>query len=246
MPDETEQWSLSERHRFLKELIRKSPDISEEIYYSFHCEYKEETFIMSLDVLSSMLFEENFSWDGNIKVEIPYNLSPGDNEVCKVLSFSDATIEIYQRQKRKEKEIKEYMMSEDAIDILNALRDAVEDIITISSNLNYLAEHPEFKEMPEKEPREYTHRQSAKKKENVSEPREQKPREILLNGIKIKTTNNKVASVLRSKAPRKLTGCFGVRGHFRHYKTGKVVYIKPYTKGNDTQKQMQKRYVIKD
>ena len=163
-----------------------------------------------------------------------------------IKKFSNSTVRIYMKQKRKEEEINNYMLSDEAVEHLNLMRNAVEKITTLFTNINYLAEHPEFKEVPEKEHKEHTHRQPTKKKEGSSEQKEQKPREIMLNGIKIKTANNKVASVLKSKTPRKLTGCFGVRGHFRHYKTGKVVYIKPYTKGNDTQKQMQKRYVIKE
>ena len=34
--------------------------------------------------------------------------------------------------------------------------------------------------------------------------------------------------------------CWGVRGHYRHYKSGKVVFIRNYTKGKDRENLMPK------
>lgn len=38
--------------------------------------------------------------------------------------------------------------------------------------------------------------------------------------------------------------CWGVRGHYRHYKSGKVVFIEAYQKGKDRSKYSSKEYLI--
>lgn len=38
--------------------------------------------------------------------------------------------------------------------------------------------------------------------------------------------------------------CWGVRGHYRHYKSGKVVFIKPYQKGKNRSNYSPKEYVV--
>ena len=46
-----------------------------------------------------------------------------------------------------------------------------------------------------------------------------------------------------SRTPHKITcTCWGVRGHYRHYKNGKVVFIKAYKKGKDKDKYEGKEY----
>lgn len=43
---------------------------------------------------------------------------------------------------------------------------------------------------------------------------------------------------------RKITcPCWGVRGHYRHYKSGKVVFIEAYQKGKDRSRYTPKEYV---
>lgn len=62
--------------------------------------------------------------------------------------------------------------------------------------------------------------------------------------IKFKVSNNKTANAIKSKKPRRLAGCWEVRGHFRHYQNGKVVYIKPYEKGENRAKRIKKQYTL--
>lgn len=38
--------------------------------------------------------------------------------------------------------------------------------------------------------------------------------------------------------------CWGVRGHYRHYKSGKVVFIEAYQKGKDRSRYTPKEYVV--
>ena len=38
--------------------------------------------------------------------------------------------------------------------------------------------------------------------------------------------------------------CWGVRGHYRHYKSGKVVFIEAYQKGKDRSRYTPKEYMV--
>lgn len=85
----------------------------------------------------------------------------------------------------------------------------------------------------------------------------QKPaeaRESVSSGKKGKDTRNSVAYILRATrdgvaaipqgshaSPSKE---FSVRGHFRHYKSGKVVWVDEYRKGTDQKKKKSKRYQL--
>lgn len=53
---------------------------------------------------------------------------------------------------------------------------------------------------------------------------------IALNGMKIVLMKGHQKNII-SRPHRKLTESWTVRGHYRHYASGKVGYVKPYTKG---------------
>ena len=55
---------------------------------------------------------------------------------------------------------------------------------------------------------------------------------IDLNGIPIKTSEESVHK-LAKKERQKICSLWAVSGHFRHYKNGRVIYIKPYLKGEN-------------
>lgn len=94
--------------------------------------------------------------------------------------------------------------------------------------INYLSEHPELKEMENKA----DEGKSRKKISADKQPARKSPRVISLNGIRVISSNEKLTRKLRSKTRQRLTEAWCVRGHCRHYKTGKTVYIKPYMKGS--------------
>lgn len=60
----------------------------------------------------------------------------------------------------------------------------------------------------------------------------------------MKAINPTVASKIRSKKIVRVAECWSVRGHYRHYKSGKVVYIKPFEKGTNKGKIVPKKYDI--
>lgn len=94
--------------------------------------------------------------------------------------------------------------------------------------INYLSEHPELKEMENKA----DVGKSRKKISADKQPARKSPRVISLNGIRVISSNEKLTRKLRSKTRQRLTEAWCVRGHCRHYKTGKTVYVKPYMKGH--------------
>lgn len=101
--------------------------------------------------------------------------------------------------------------------------------------LNYLMLHPEQKEVHRK-----------KKSSHNSEHNFYSNKEhiVRLNGVSIKTDSPTVASKIRSKKIVRVAECWSVRGHYRHYKSGKVVYIKPFEKGANKGKIVPKKYDI--
>lgn len=59
-----------------------------------------------------------------------------------------------------------------------------------------------------------------------------KDRIIIINGIKIKKGENSLIKTRQGNVViNRQTQVWGVIGHFRHYKNGKVIYIQPYKKG---------------
>lgn len=89
-------------------------------------------------------------------------------------------------------------------------------------------EHPEIKEVERKGGK--SRKAKSSQNENIKNV-DNVVKEIKINNIKFKVSNNKTANAIKSKKPRRLVSCWEVRGHFRHYQSGKVVYIKPYEKG---------------
>ena len=69
-------------------------------------------------------------------------------------------------------------------------------------------------------------------------------RKIVLGGMSVITTSNKVT---RMRLLQRKCLCWSVRGHLRHYKSGKTVYIKPFQKGVNRKTETAKTntYVIK-
>ena len=65
---------------------------------------------------------------------------------------------------------------------------------------------------------------------------------IILNGTKIISLNEETIRHLACKPHQRLTESWTVRGHYRHYASGKVGFVKPYTKG--TGKKTAKTYKL--
>ncbi len=194
-------------------------------------------------VVASGIDKYEHRWEYSATIISPLRVVNGEYEV-QLAEFKDATTTVYERQKRNEKEIKRYMETLLSAEKLDTY--PMETFLKIMGYLNFIMEHPELKELGEPKKRSRT-RGNKKTSEPTQKKSEEKAkmREISLNGILMRTSNQKVANTMRSRQIHRVATCWGVRGHFRHYKkTGKVVYIEPYEKGKDAGKRIKKHYKL--
>ena len=142
--------------------------------------------------------------------------------------YSDATIEVMGKQKKSEKQIEEYVERKG----LKNAEGPISAFLLTNAWINYLMEHPEEKEIKRRERR--TNSDGTKVKsdgttESATKTNQATKKVINLNRITIRTNDTKTERQLKSR--KKSTFSWTVRGHVRHYKSGKIVYIKPYEKG---------------
>lgn len=94
-------------------------------------------------------------------------------------------------------------------------------------------------EVVEKEPEESAHEATAKSKTRRKAANKPANRVIYLNPITY-TTNEKNLSQRKYTAP---SCAFSVRGHYRHLKSGKTVYVHPYEKNTGKSKDTRNKIV---
>ena len=108
--------------------------------------------------------------------------------------------------------------------------------------VDYLLKHPEEKQR-ERQVRSF-------KKNNLSgenlQAQSNSVQTISLNSLKFKTADKKVVNVLKSKKIHRIAESWSVRGHYRHYKSGKVIFIEGFEKGKNRghAPQKKKRYEL--
>lgn len=143
------------------------------------------------------------------------------------------------KKKGKSEEIEKYKENE-----MVTACDPFKLFLKVMCWLNWIMQHPEIKEV-ERQEKAHTSTKSKKKNGNSKAKADSNVvKTVKINNIKIKTVNSKLITKIKSKKIHRIAGCWEVRGHFRHYKTGKVVYIKPYEKGKDSHKRVKKQYII--
>lgn len=155
-------------------------------------------------------------------------------------NYRDSVTEIFQKQGRKEKELLDHLEAAPKSELLKSFL----GFVNVNGWLNYLMEHPEEKKISKKI-KEKSESGTITKPDKDSESKERKePKEhvVHLNGVRITTSNNKAASKIKSRKVTRIMECWSVRGHFRHYKNGKVVYVHPYEKG--TGRKTPKKYKV--
>lgn len=94
-------------------------------------------------------------------------------------------------------------------------------------------------EVIEKEPEETAHETTTKNKTSIKAANKRSDRVIYLNPITY-TTNEKNRSQRKYTAP---SCAFSVRGHYRHLKSGKIVYVHPYEKNTGKSKDTRNKIV---
>lgn len=203
----------------------------------FDTELKDDKAIINADIFNNAY--NVYKWDCSLLCEMPYIFHGLHSESCNCVNFNDAAAEIYKKQKRKNEEIEKYKENE----IMTAC-DPFKLFLKIMCWINWIMQHPEIKEV-ERQERTHTGKKSKKKNSiNKTKMDNNTVKTVKINNIKIKTVNSKLITKIKSKKIHRIAGCWEVRGHFRHYKTGKVVYIRPYEKGKDSRNRVKKQYTI--
>ena len=158
--------------------------------------------------------------------------------VIKIQSFEDAKTVIYERQGN-------YRLLDQ---YLNDETNKQENIVYIKlflkciEWLNFLMQHPEYKKL------EATEKGEGKRVTQTSGHAQNQPdahpnrRTVVLNGVSILTQQDNIMKKLRSRKIHRVTQSWSVRGHYRHYRSGKCIYVAPYIKGKG--KKMPKNYII--
>lgn len=172
---------------------------------------------------------QQFKYIGKIKIE--YNLD-SDN----IIEWENSLITVLTRRG--------YV---GPIEYLNRQNDVEEIRANLTACINlfkgvlicadYLLKHPEEKHK-ERHTRSHNENDSSSKS---FQKRADSVQVISLNSLRFKTANKKVASMLKSKKVHRMTESWSVRGHYRHYKSGKVIFIESFEKGKNRKQASQKK-----
>ena len=190
-------------------------------HYFFSYKPDDEKLVINL----SLVTNGNFVFKIKVTVDRFFDIKTSGIDMD---DYFDATVVVYRKQHRKEDEINRYVDTKTEL-----IENTVNNFMQILLYINYLLEHPEIKEVH----KEKTSPSTASKKASVSksstptEPGKPVTRTTLINGLRIVSDAEQVHKKLKSKKIQRITDCWGVRGHYRHYKNGKTVYIEPYKKG---------------
>ena len=188
-------------------------------------------------------------WIYSCNVEVSFD---GKRLALKYMDFTTAKQEILEKQNLVYKVDKEEAAS---------LTQDMNSFLLVMMWLNYINENPEIKVVqPTEKP---TEKQKTAQKRQKSEPvtgeEEQEVKEakeknskkrpvqksIVLNGVRIASSSEKLMRKISSKKRQRFVESWNVRGHYRHYKSGKTVYVKPYRKGKIDGKTETKTYEIR-
>lgn len=171
--------------------------------------------------------------NGNLKNVFVYEAEQDaeNANLIDIKGYADAELIIYDKQKRN----KDYIGK-----LLKEKRDKYEGIIgeylMIMSYLHYIMENPETKEVER-------NKRNGNDKTYIQDCNTNNT--VIINGIKIISNNKSFISTVGSKKKRKYSVCWNVIGHYRHYKSGKVVFIKSHTRGNANKAKKSKIFLIK-
>lgn len=173
--------------------------------------------------------QQQFKYIGKIKIE--YN-PDSDN----VIEWENSLITVLVRRG--------YV---DPIEYLNRQNDVEEIRANLTACINlfkgvlicadYLLKHPE-----EKHKERHTRSHNGNNPSGKSFQKQANSVQVIsLNSLRFKTANKKVANVLKSKKVHRITESWSVRGHYRHYKSGKVIFIESFEKGKNRKQAPQKK-----
>ena len=173
--------------------------------------------------------QQHFSYIGKLKIEYSPdsdNVIEWENPLLSILirrGYVDP-IEYLNKQSDSEK-----MRAN-----LNACVDLFRGVLTC---VDYLLKNPEEKQ---KERQARNHNVNNLNNKNLQKQADN-IQVVSLNSLRFKTANKKVTNVLKSKKVHRITDGWSVRGHYRHYKSGKVIFIESFEKGKNRKQASQKK-----
>lgn len=165
--------------------------------------------------------QQRFNYIGKIKIE--YSLHSDD-----VIEWKNSLINVL--ESRGYSDPIEYLSRQNNSEEIRAnLKACINLFKGILICIDYLLKHPEEKQ------REGQAR--SRKTNNLNGENLQKQADtvqtISLNSLRFKTADRKTVSVLKSKKIHRVAESWSVRGHYRHYKSGKVIFIEGFEKGKN-------------
>lgn len=173
--------------------------------------------------------QQLFRYIGKIKIEYGLdsdNIIEWENSLISVLECRGYTNPI--------KYLNEQNDAEEMRINLSACIDLFRGALTC---VDYLLKHPEEKQK-ERQARNHNVNNSNSKSFKGQTDSIQV---VSLNSLRFKTANKKVANVLKSKKIHRIAEGWSVRGHYRHYKSGKVIFIESFEKGKNRKQASQKK-----
>lgn len=179
--------------------------------------------------------EISFKTDKVFKVDQQGKIYMQDAFLC--LGFENSTTNVLERRGYDENYINRYLQENTDLEpIRNTFTEVIVDFLSVFGAINYLLQHPEDKDIKRKQKRSKPEEAEKDSKEtkpaaNSDDTKSVEPKIINLNGISVNVSKNKVANALKSRKIVYSVDCWNVRGHYRHYKNGKTIFIKSYEKG---------------
>ena len=173
--------------------------------------------------------QQQFKYIGKIKIE--YSL-----DFDNIIEWENSLISVLAR--RGYANPIEYLNAQSDVEEIRANLKACIDLFKgVLICADYLLKHPEEK-----------HKERHARNHNGNNPsgksfqkQANSVQVISLNSLRFKTANKKVANVLKSKKVHRITESWSVRGHYRHYKSGKVIFIESFEKGKNRKQAPQKK-----
>ena len=170
-------------------------------------------------------------WSYNAEVMVYYG--DGTEIELQTKSFANAFTSVYTKQNKLA------MAEKYVADNVERYTQNILSFVKVMSWMNYLSKNPEIKIL------ENNDRKSMRKQQShLNEEPKQKQKQIIINGIKFISNNSQIMSKLQSRKIQRLTESWTVRGHYRHYKNGKTIYISSYTKGKKDGEKFGKKYSL--
>lgn len=173
--------------------------------------------------------QQQFKYIGKIKIE--YSL-----DFDNIIEWENSLISVLAR--RGYANPIEYLNAQSDVEEIRANLKACIDLFKgVLICADYLLKHPEEKH---KERHARSHSGNNPSSKSVQKQADS-VQVISLNSLRFKTVNKKVANMLKSKKVHRMAESWSVRGHYRHYKSGKVIFIESFEKGKNHKQASQKK-----